>query len=81
VCTNAKQGLCTGTDAPADILAAAGIFVPTGQEASMGMGDRRTRRGKIYNGSYGKKRPGRLKKQTEGAATHATAPTRAGRGR
>ena len=28
----------------------------------MGKGDRRTRRGKIYNGSFGKKRPGRPKK-------------------
>ena len=29
----------------------------------MGKGDRRTRRGKIYNGSYGKTRPGRIKKK------------------
>jgi 30S ribosomal protein S31 len=28
----------------------------------MGKGDKRTRRGKIYKGSYGKKRPGRAKK-------------------
>ena len=28
----------------------------------MGKGDLRTRRGKIYNGSFGKKRPGRPKK-------------------
>jgi 30S ribosomal protein S31 len=28
----------------------------------MGKGDKRTRRGKIYKGSYGKKRPGRTKK-------------------
>ena len=28
----------------------------------MGKGDKRTRRGKIYKGSYGKKRPQRLKK-------------------
>ncbi len=27
----------------------------------MGKGDKRSRRGKIYNGSYGKKRPGRAK--------------------
>ena len=27
----------------------------------MGKGDKRTRRGKIYNGSHGKKRPGRKK--------------------
>lgn len=32
----------------------------------MGKGDLRTRRGKIYNGSYGKKRPHRApKKSTE----------------
>jgi len=29
----------------------------------MGKGDLRTRRGKIYNGSYGKKRPHRPKKK------------------
>jgi len=29
----------------------------------MGKGDRRTRRGKIYRGSYGKTRPGRRKKK------------------
>ena len=46
----------------------------------MGKGDTRTRRGKIYNGSYGKKRPGRLKK-TEGLGQTSTAPARAGRGR
>jgi 30S ribosomal protein S31 len=28
----------------------------------MGKGDKRTRRGKIYRGSYGKKRPQREKK-------------------
>jgi 30S ribosomal protein S31 len=28
----------------------------------MGKGDKRTRRGKIYRGSYGKKRPHRAKK-------------------
>jgi 30S ribosomal protein S31 len=28
----------------------------------MGKGDKRTRRGKIYKGSYGKKRPHRVKK-------------------
>ena len=28
----------------------------------MGKGDTRTRRGKIYNGSYGKKRPHKVKK-------------------
>lgn len=29
----------------------------------MGKGDVRTRRGKIYNGSYGKTRPHKLKKK------------------
>ncbi len=28
----------------------------------MGKGDKRTRRGKIYNGSYGRTRPHKLKK-------------------
>ncbi len=41
----------------------------------MGKGDSRTRKGKIYNGSYGKKRPGRDKKKVEAAA----APTKPGR--
>lgn len=29
----------------------------------MGKGDKRTRRGKIYKGSYGKKRPQRVRKK------------------
>lgn len=29
----------------------------------MGRGDKRTRKGKIYRGSYGKTRPGRNKKK------------------
>ncbi len=29
----------------------------------MGKGDKRTRRGKIFNGSYGKTRPGRPQKK------------------
>jgi 30S ribosomal protein S31 len=29
----------------------------------MGKGDKRTRRGKIYKGSYGKRRPQRVKKK------------------
>jgi 30S ribosomal protein S31 len=29
----------------------------------VGKGDKRTRRGKIYKGSYGKKRPQRVKKK------------------
>ena len=30
----------------------------------MGKGDKRTRKGKIYKGSYGKKRPQRQKKRS-----------------
>jgi 30S ribosomal protein S31 len=37
----------------------------------MGKGDLRSRRGKIYNGSYGKTRPSRAKKKEEGAAKAA----------
>ncbi len=37
----------------------------------MGKGDLRTRRGKIYNGSYGKKRPHRGKKKAAAARTSA----------
>jgi 30S ribosomal protein S31 len=37
----------------------------------MGKGDLRTRRGKIYNGSNGKKRPGRSKKKEEAAKAAA----------
>ena len=33
----------------------------------MGKGDTRTRRGKIYNGSYGKKRPHRARKAAQAA--------------
>jgi 30S ribosomal protein S31 len=40
----------------------------------MGKGDVRTRRGKIYNGSFGKTRPHRAKKKPVRAA--ATAPKR-----
>ncbi|MBV8031049.1 MAG: 30S ribosomal protein THX [Betaproteobacteria bacterium] len=32
----------------------------------MGKGDKRTRRGKIYKGSYGKTRPHRAKKKKSG---------------
>ena len=38
----------------------------------MGKGDRRTRRGKIYNGSYGKRRPQRAPK----AGAPAPRPTK-----
>jgi ribosomal small subunit protein bTHX len=47
------------------------------ERASMGKGDLRTRRGKIYNGSFGKKRPGRVKRAKEGGQTGA--PARAAR--
>jgi ribosomal small subunit protein bTHX len=40
----------------------------------MGKGDVRSRRGKIYNGSYGKKRPGRPRKPGTPAPTQARAP-------
>lgn len=49
--------------------------------ASMGKGDRRTRRGKIYNGSHGKKRPGKPKKATESGGQTSSAPLRAGKPR
>lgn len=45
----------------------------------MGKGDPRTRRGKIYNGSYGKKRPGRPKKT--GNTGQTGSPVRARHGR
>jgi 30S ribosomal protein S31 len=32
----------------------------------MGKGDKRTRKGKIYKGSYGKSRPHRVKKKKKG---------------
>lgn len=44
----------------------------------MGKGDLRTRRGKIYNGSHGKTRPGRAPKK---AAAPATAPASRAAGR
>lgn len=39
----------------------------------MGKGDRRTRKGKIYNGSYGKNRPGRGKAPAKPATPGRTA--------
>jgi 30S ribosomal protein S31 len=45
-------------------------------ERTMGKGDRRTRRGKIYNGSYGKTRPGRVKKGTDATKASGGRPTR-----
>jgi 30S ribosomal protein S31 len=35
----------------------------------MGKGDKRTRKGKIYRGSYGKTRPGKVKKKTNKTAS------------
>ena len=40
----------------------------------MGKGDKRTRRGKIYNHSHGKKRPGRVKKKATAAPVTRSAP-------
>ena len=42
----------------------------------MGKGDLRTRRGKIYNGSYGKTRPQGVKKKEESPAKAAAPRTR-----
>ena len=33
----------------------------------MGKGDKRTKKGKIYRGSYGKRRPGKLKTKVKSA--------------
>ena len=33
------------------------------QRCEMGRGDKRSRKGKIYRGSYGKTRPGKIKKK------------------
>jgi 30S ribosomal protein S31 len=35
----------------------------------MGKGDKRTRKGKIYRGTYGKTRPGKVKKKAAKAAS------------
>jgi 30S ribosomal protein S31 len=40
----------------------------------MGKGDLRTRRGKIYNGSHGKTRPGRAKKKKAETGARTAAP-------
>jgi 30S ribosomal protein S31 len=48
----------------------AGVIAPgshTGDD-EMGRGDKRSRKGKIYRGSYGKTRPGKLKKKARKAA-------------
>ena len=46
----------------------------------MGKGDRKTRRGKIYNGSFGKSRPkdpskAKMKKTTAKGVTKSASPT------
>jgi len=52
------------------------------EQYSMGKGDLRSRRGKIYNGSHGKKLPGRLKKAKPVTATRsAPAPARGSKSR
>jgi 30S ribosomal protein S31 len=43
---------------------------------TMGKGDVRTKRGKIYNGSYGKTRPHKLKKKAPATAAARVAPRR-----
>jgi 30S ribosomal protein S31 len=62
-----------------DILVTRKISILLG-DANMGKGDLRTRRGKIYNGSHGKKRPGKVKKAAK-AAEATSAPARATGGR
>jgi 30S ribosomal protein S31 len=52
--------LCLNT--PDSLLRVESVSLFTG-EAQMGKGDRRTRKGKIYRGSYGKTRPGRPAKK------------------
>jgi 30S ribosomal protein S31 len=42
----------------------------------MGKGDRRSRRGKIYNGSHGKTRPGRVKKKDTPVAVKSTSKSK-----
>jgi len=37
--------------------------ISTDRRGNMGKGDQRTRRGKLFRGSYGKTRPGRIKKK------------------
>ncbi len=37
----------------------------------MGKGDKRSRKGKIYRGTYGKTRPGKVKKKVRKAAKRA----------
>jgi len=39
----------------------------------MGRGDKRSRKGKIYRGSYGKTRPGKIKKKARKSAKRSAA--------
>ncbi|HEX4469263.1 MAG TPA: 30S ribosomal protein THX [Gemmatimonadaceae bacterium] len=38
----------------------------------MGRGDKRSRKGKIYRGTYGKTRPGKVKKKARKAAKRSS---------
>jgi 30S ribosomal protein S31 len=49
---------------------------PTGER--MGRGDARTRKGKIFKGSYGKTRPHKVKKAAAGRTGAAKTPARKG---
>jgi 30S ribosomal protein S31 len=42
----------------------------------MGKGDKRSRKGKIYRGTYGKTRPGKLKKKARKASRKAQSAAR-----
>jgi len=44
----------------------------------MGRGDARTRKGKIFKGSYGKSRPHKVKKTQESRPASAKTPARRG---
>jgi 30S ribosomal protein S31 len=44
------------------------FFSPDTEQPDMGKGDKRTKKGKIYRGSYGKRRPRKLKPQPKAAA-------------
>jgi 30S ribosomal protein S31 len=39
------------------------IFAPTLKEPNMGRGDKKTKKGKIFKGSFGKTRPAKKKKE------------------
>ena len=53
-----QDGTPKGTGAPgAESIDCARAALARWQELAVGKGDRKTRRGKIYNGSFGKSRP------------------------